>query len=131
MRKASYKVKALADDPEDAEAAVYYFGPSNGGSTEANIQRWIAQFPEVAPANVKRVERKANGMKQTVVDIQGTYDGSSMTIREPTKKPNFRMIAAVVETPAGSYFFKLTGPQKTVESAKAAFMALLDSVNQG
>jgi hypothetical protein len=41
------------------------------------------------------------------------------------------MIAAVVETPAGSYFFKLTGPQKTVESARTAFFALLDSVNQG
>ena len=131
MRKASYKIRAVGDDAEDAEAAVYYFGPSNGGSTEANIQRWTAQFPEVAPADVKRVERKANGMKQTVVDIHGTYDGSSMTIREAVKKPNYRMIAAVVETPAGSYFFKLTGPQKTVETAKTAFMALLDSVNQG
>ena len=131
MRKASYKVKATGEDAEDAEAAVYYFGPGNGGSTDANIQRWISQFPEVPPTDVKRVERKANGMKQTVVDIQGTYDGSGMTIREPSKKANFRMIAAVVETPAGNYFFKLTGPQKTVESAKTAFMALLDSVNQG
>jgi hypothetical protein len=41
------------------------------------------------------------------------------------------MLAAVVETPAGSYFFKLTGPQRTVESARSAFMMLLDSVNQG
>jgi hypothetical protein len=131
MRKASYKIKASGGDEEDAEAAVYYFGPSNGGSTEANIQRWTGQFPDVPPGDVKRVERKANGMKQTVVDLQGTYDGSSMTIREVSKKPNFRMIAAVVETPAGSYFFKLTGPQRTVESARSAFFALLDSVNQG
>lgn len=131
MRKASYKVTAVAGDPEDAEAAVYYFGPTNGGSTEANIQRWTGQFPEVQPADVKRVERQTNGMKQTIIDIQGTYDGSSMTIREVGKKPNFRMIAAVVETPAGSYFFKLTGPQRTVESARSTFMALLDSVNRG
>ncbi len=132
MRKASYKIKATTGDTEDAEAAVYYFGPSNGGSTEANIQRWTGQFPDVPPADVKRVERKANGMKQTVVDIQGTYDASGMTMREEVgKKPNYRMIAAVVETPAGSYFFKLTGPQRTVESARSAFFALLDSVNQG
>lgn len=131
MRKATYKVPAVAGDPEDAEAAVYYFGRTSGGSTDANIQRWTAQFPDVPADNVKRVERQANGMKQTVVDIEGTYDGSSMTIRETQKKPHFRMLAAVVETPAGSYFFKLTGPQKTVESAKAAYFALLDSVNKG
>jgi hypothetical protein len=131
MRKATYKVPAAGGDTEDAEAAVYYFGRASGGSTDANIQRWTAQFPEVPPDDVKRVERQANGMKQTVIDIQGTYDGSSMTIRESQKKPNFRMLAAVVETPAGSYFFKLTGPQKTVESAKSAYFALLDSVNKG
>jgi len=102
MRKAGYKIKAATGDAEDAEAAVYYFGPSSGGSTEANIQRWTGQFPDVPPGEVKRVERQANGMKQTVVDIEGTFDGSSMSIREVGKKPNFRMLAAVVETPAPS-----------------------------
>jgi len=131
MRKASYKIKAATGDPEDAEAAVYYFGLSSGGSTEANIQRWTSQFPDVPADNVKRVERQANGMKQTIIDVQGTYDGSSMTIKEAAKKPNFRMLAAVVETPAGSYFFKLTGPQKTVESARTAYLAMLDTVNKG
>jgi hypothetical protein len=131
MRKASYRIAPAEGDPEDAEAAVYYFGRGNGGSTDANIQRWIAQFPDVPPSEVKRLERQANGMKQTVIDIQGTYDGSRMTINEQVKKPHFRMIAAVVETPAGSYFFKLTGPEKTVESARASYFALLDSVNQG
>jgi hypothetical protein len=131
MRKAAYKIKAVADDPEDAEAAVYYFGPSSGGSIEANIQRWTSQFPDVPAGDVKRAERQANGMKQTVIDIEGTYDGSSMTIREVAKKPNYRMIATVVETPAGSYFFKLTGPQRTVEAARSAYFALLDSVNKG
>ena len=131
MRKASYKIKAAAGDPEDAEAAVYYFGRSSGGTTEANIQRWTSQFPDVPADNVKRVERQANGMKQTVIDVHGTYDASSMTIKEASHKPNFRMLAAVVETPAGSYFFKLTGPQKTVESARTAYFAMLDSVNKG
>jgi hypothetical protein len=131
MRKATYTIKAAPGDPEDAEAAVYYFGPSNGGSVEANLQRWTSQFPDVPADNVKRIERKANGMKQTVIDLQGTYDASSMTIKEASKKPNFRMLATVVETPAGSYFFKLTGPQKTVESARSAYFAMLDTVNKG
>jgi hypothetical protein len=131
MRKASYQIAAAAGDPEDAEATVYYFGPANGGSTEANIQRWTAQFPDVAPGDIKKSEREANGMKQTILDLQGTYDASSMLREAAGKKPNFRMIAAIVETPAGNYFFKLVGPQKTVESAKSAYFALLDSVNKG
>jgi hypothetical protein len=131
MRKAGYKIKAAPGDPEDAEAAVYYFGASNSGSIDANMQRWTSQFPDVPADNVKRVERKANGMKQTVVDLQGTYDGSSMTIKESNRKPNFRMLATVVETPAGNYSFKLTGPQKTVESARSAYFAMLDTVNKG
>jgi hypothetical protein len=131
MRKASYTITAQEGDPEDAEAGVYYFGPTSGGSVEANIQRWTSQFPDVPASQAKRTERQANGMKQTIVEIGGTYDSSGMTIREPVKKPNFRMIAAVVETPAGSYFFKLTGPQKTVEAARSAFLAMLDTVNKG
>ncbi|MET0593489.1 MAG: hypothetical protein ABW133_12365 [Polyangiaceae bacterium] len=131
MRKASYKVAAVEGDPEDAEVGVYYFGPTSGGSVEANIQRWTSQFPDVPASQTKRSERQANGMKQTIVEIEGTYDSSGMSVREPAKKPHFRMIAAVVETPAGSYFFKMTGPQKTVEAGRSAFLGMLDTVNKG
>ena len=46
-------------------------------------------------------------------------------------KSDYAMIASVVETPSGSYFFKLTGPAKTIKSQKAAYMTLLDSVKAG
>ena len=41
---------------------------------------------------------------------------------------NYRMRAAVVETSAGPYFIKLTGPQKTVAKWDASFMAFLKSL---
>ena len=44
-------------------------------------------------------------------------------------KPEFHLKAAVVETPAGPYFFKLTGPTRTVEAWDERFVALLESVS--
>jgi len=128
MRKATYKIPAAGKDPEDAEMAVFYFGPTEGGDTESNIRRWITQFPDVKPADVKRTERTSNGMKQTLVEVEGTFSGSGMPGSSSTPKPNFRLIGAVVETPAGKYFFKMTGPKKTVQGARDAYLALLDSV---
>jgi hypothetical protein len=127
MRKATYKIPAAPKDPEDAEMAVFYFGQGEGGGTEANIQRWIGQFSDAKPSDVKRTERSPNGMKQTIVEVEGTYSGG-MPGQQSSPKANYRLIGAVVETPAGSYFFKLTGPKKTVESAKGAYLTLLDSV---
>jgi hypothetical protein len=129
MRKASYKIPAAPKDPEDAEMAVFSFG-SEGGSIEDNIQRWTKQFPDAKPTDLKRSERQANGMTQTIVELEGTYS-SGMPGSAPTPKPNFRMIGAVVETPGGKYFFKLTGPKKTVEASRSAFFSLLDSVKAG
>ena len=127
MRKATYKIPAAPKDPEDAEMAVFYFGQGEGGATEANIQRWIGQFADVKPSDVKRVERTPSGMKQTIVEVEGTYSGG-MPGQQSAPKPNYRLIGAVVETPAGSYFFKLTGPKKTVDGARGAYLTLLDSI---
>jgi hypothetical protein len=44
-------------------------------------------------------------------------------------KADYAMIAAFVETPLGSYFFKLTGPAKTVTSRQDGYFTLLDSVH--
>ena len=38
---------------------------------------------------------------------------------EHFNKPDFRLRAAVVETPGGPYYIKMTGPAKTVAAAEA------------
>jgi hypothetical protein len=38
------------------------------------------------------------------------------------------MLAGIVQAPSGPYFFKLTGPEKTIAAARADFVKLLDSV---
>jgi hypothetical protein len=128
MRKASYKVRHAPKDAEDVEVAVFYFG-GEGGGTEANIQRWIGQFSGAKPGDTKRTERTINSMKQTVVEVEGTY-GSGMPGGEATPKTGFRLLGAVVETPKGNYFFKMTGPKDSVAAARDAFFGMLDSVRQ-
>ena len=126
MRVAEFVVPRAPSDPEDGELIVYYFG-GTGGSVEANLQRWTSQF-ESAKDPI-RTSSVVNGLKLTSLDVSGTYvaevrPGST----ERHNKPAFRMRAAVVETPKGPYFVKLTGPSATVDKAGAAFDQFLQSL---
>src|ERR1051326_7516973 len=46
MRVAQYKLPKADGDPEDASLVLYYFGASQGGGTQANIDRWIGQMQD-------------------------------------------------------------------------------------
>ena len=131
MRVAEFVVPKAAADPEDAEVVVYFFG-GGGGSVEANIQRWVGQFRQPSGAAARDGGRSTfavGNLKVTTVDVSGTYvaeirPGSA----ERHNKPNFRMRAAVVETPKGPYFVKFTGPAATVTEASPAFDQFLKSL---
>lgn len=130
MRVAEFVVPRTPGDPEDGELIVYFFG-GTGGSVDANVQRWIGQFqqPPGAPADGRRATLSVGDLKLTTVDVRGTYVAEvrpGSTARH--RKPDFRMRAAVVETPRGPYFVKLTGPAKTVEAASAAFDGFIKSL---
>jgi hypothetical protein len=131
MRKASYQIPAAAGDAEGAELAVFYFGVGQGGSVDANVQRWVGQFSGVAPASVERSERTVGGLKAHLVEIAtGTFTDSMAAMHggSVTPKENYSLLGAIVETAVGPYFFKLTGPKKTVAAAKADFNQMLEGV---
>ena len=130
MRVAEFIVPKAPGDPEDGEVIVYFFG-GTGGSVDANVKRWIGQFqqPPGAPADGNRKTFEVGTLKVTTVDVSGTYvaelrPGSA----ERHNKPNFRMRAAVIETPKGPYFVKFTGPVQTVDGATSAFDGFLKSL---
>ena len=127
MRLATYRVPRQGDDSEDAELAIFYFGSNSGGGVDANMKRWAGQFSDVPPADVRRSERTANDLTQHIMEIEkGTFSPGMMG---PSKsKPNQGMLAAIVESPTGHYFFKLTGPAGTVKGSRAEFFKLLDGV---
>ena len=119
MRVAQYKLPKAEGDNEDASLVVYYFGSTQGGTPQANIDRWISQIQQTDGSSSKdKAKTEAmtvNGLKITTVDVVGTYT-AEMAPGSGTKHndANYRLRAAVIETPKGNYFLKLVGPAKTV-----------------
>ena len=127
MRLATYTI------PPGAECGVYFFGSGQGGSVDANLDRWIGQFLQAdgKPSKdaAKIAKRTIHGWPVTTVDVSGAYSGMA----GPTAQPGpavagYRMLGAIVEGPQGSIFFKFTGPAKTIAANQAAFDKMLESL---
>lgn len=130
MRVAQYKLPRTATDTDDASLVLYYFGKGQGGSTMANIERWASQIQQADGSKAKTTEESftANGLKFTTIDGAGTYVAETAPgSGEFLNKPAFRLRAAVIETPNGSYYVKLVGPEKTVTHWNDAFLSYLKS----
>jgi hypothetical protein len=116
------------------ECAVYFFGAGQGGSVEANLDRWIGQFLQAdgkpSKAAAKIAKQTIHSWPVTTVDVSGAYTGMGgpMAKSDSPAMPGFRMLAAIVEGPQGSVFFKFTGPSKTVAANQAAFDQMLASL---
>ena len=132
MRVSQYQLPAAEGDTEGASLVVYYFGAGQGGSVDANLERWIGQMqtPDGKPSKdkAKTENTTVNGLKVTLLDVAGTYAGGDMGGGGAAQsKPNFRMRAGVIETPKGAYFIKLVGPEKTVSRWDQAFQEFVRS----
>jgi hypothetical protein len=130
MRAATYNIPAAAGDSEGAECAVF---KNIGGGVAANIKRWIDQFEQTdgssSEAKAKQKKETIHGFSVTTVDLTGTFKGGGMMMGQPTaKKTGYRLLGAIVESPEGDIFFKLTGPEKTVAASQAEFQSLLNSI---
>ena len=64
----------------------------------------------------------------TIVEIHGTFTGSGMpSAPADGPKQSYALLGAIVETVTPT-FFKLTGPEKTVNAAKVDFDKFIDSL---
>jgi len=124
MRKAQLRIPAAEGDKDDGEYVVFYFGPQQGGSVRANIDRWIGQF-EAEGRNVVESAGDAAAGKYNLASITGTYNKpvGPPIMRKSVATPGQKMLAVVLQTDSGSYFIKFTGPQKTVTAAEKDFKA--------
>lgn len=133
MRVAQYKLPKVADDGEDASAILYFFGQGQGGGTAANIERWVNQMQQsdgsASKDKAKEETLTINGLKITSVDVTGTYT-AEMAPGSGTfhNNPNYRLRAAVIETPKGSYYLKVVGPDKTMAKWDSSVSEFLKSV---
>ena len=128
MRVAEYNVPATGGGG-DAECTVGTFGAHQGGSLDANVTRWVQQFGPIAGPPT-RTTRLVEGIPVTRVELAGSYH--PMMMPGPSDagavQPGSRLIGAIVQGPAGEWFFKMTGPDATVKAAGPEFDAMIDSV---
>lgn len=132
MRVAQYKLPKADGDASDASLVLYFFGATQGGSVQANIDRWIGQMQQPdgsASKDKARTENlTVNGLKVTTVDLTGTYTAEmNPGAGDRQNNPDYRLRAAVIETPKGNYFAKLVGPAKTIARWDQAFLDYLKS----
>ncbi len=132
MRVAQYRLPRADGDTEDASLIVYYFGQGQGGSAQANLDRWIGQMEQPGGGSskdkAKTEKMTVGGLDVTLLDVSGTYT-AEMTPGSGSQqnKPGFRMRAAVINTPKGAYFVKLVGPEKTIARRDAEFLSFIRS----
>lgn len=117
----------------DGTFIVYYFGEDGAGSVASNIARWCSQ---IEPPDARLVDARPVVEKRTVnevvihtVDAKGTYvaetaPGSGEFMNEPDQ----RLLAAVVITDAGPYYFKALGPSTTMRRWQDQWEGILSSI---
>ena len=122
LRLAQFAIPAAEGDSEAAELAIFSF-KGGGGGVNANVQRWIDQFlPEGREVNLYTGVSKQG--KYALVDIKGTYKKPiGPPIQQKTEPlEGARMLGVVLTTEdAGDYFLKLSGLEKTIDTAADSF----------
>lgn len=127
MRLATYEAPAQGGDP--GECAVFYFGPSQGGDVEANIDRWIGQFE--SHGKISRSAKTVGGMDVKLVEVEGDYLAPSGPMMESSgKKQGWMLKGAIVQGPNGNVFFKFTGPKKVLVASAKDFDGMLASLHK-
>jgi len=131
MRAAQF---VWSDKPgEQAELVVYYFGEGGAGGVEANLERWLGQItqPDGKPSkDIAKIEKtKFANQEATVVSVAGRLTTQQMPGGPaPVDMTDAMLLAAIVNSPTGPYYFKATGSKKTVEANTAKFRAMLASM---
>lgn len=126
MRKAQLKIPG-ADGKASAEVIFFYFGEGGGGGTQANIDRWLAQFEEPKDKLKSKVEQATvGGRKISYVQAEGTYL-SGMPGGPKTPQPNTMLLGAILESDQGNVFVRLTGPVALAKDSQAGFRKMIES----
>lgn len=126
------KINRIGTDTQDGRLTIM----GAGGSIEANITRWQGQFKQAdgsSTAEVTKTEVKTiAGQKVNLVDISGNFidsPGGPFSGKPKIERENYRMLAAIIQTPAnGNYFVKLYGPKATIDKNEEHFNSMIDSL---
>ncbi|MBL9141322.1 MAG: hypothetical protein JNK53_05590 [Phycisphaerae bacterium] len=127
FRALQYAVPAQGIDAPAAELVFSVFSGGDGGPVDANLDRWAGQFrtadgSEAAPST--RSKSTQGDLTISHIESKGAYMGMG----QAAPRPGQMQLGAIVQAPGRNVFIKLVGAEATVESNRAAFNALLESM---
>jgi hypothetical protein len=122
MRLAEYAPLATADG--SAEVVVFFFGPAQGGNVEANLARWRGQFsnPDGAPVTQMVTHDSSGTFPLTFAEYRGTYRRGIGAGSADSVRTGQELIAAIAETPRGTLFIQMFGPDARVAAEHDTFV---------
>ena len=125
MRKAQLEV---ARGAEKAEVTFFHFGADQGGSAAENVRRWYGQFPG---SEDKRITEHVTvgSIKITFAMTEGTYQ-SGMPGGPTTPMEGYALCGAILETPTGNIFVKMTGPNAVVKASTEVFKKMISDATK-
>ncbi len=126
MRKATYEAPKVGSDAEAPTMSVIVAG----GGVDANIDRWVGQFDESAKATLQKDKKTVGPFEVTIVRLKGTFSGGGGMMGAPASpQSGWALLGAVVVVGKDLWFFKMTGPEASVDAAHADFDKLVDSLH--
>ncbi len=133
MRKVQLAVTSQQNGhSETADVSFFFFGKGEGGSVQANVERWAKQFTSAdgSPAQVETEVRTIHGVPVTLVSAHGSYSAGMMNTSSE-KQSNMALRGAILENQSdGDLFIKMTGPEKLVKEATATFDTMITEACQ-
>lgn len=119
---AEFRLPKAEGDEADGRLTV----STAGGSIEANVDRWRGQFDDLQDKPSETIE--VAGRQVTLVDLAGTYNDQRGPFAPGEKRPNYRMLGAIIPLDGDDLFVKAYGPQKTMAAHEAAFKEFVKSL---
>lgn len=127
MRKAELYVPGPEGTGQAGEAiiTVFHFGPGQGGTVQQNVDRWFGQFDGGNDAKGAATAKETIGtIPVTFARARGTFQ-SGMPGQPTTPLEGQALLGAILESPNGDVYVKMTGPEPTVEKAEPAFVQMI------
>jgi hypothetical protein len=126
MRKAELQIKNPDSGPP-GNCSFFHFGPGQGGTADANIERWYGQFQEPRERLGARVTvEEIGGTKLHLFRASGTFL-SGMPGGQQTPVPGHTLLGAVLESPGGHVFVRCVAPDKLAQASEPGFLAMVKS----
>jgi hypothetical protein len=131
MRVAEFALPGATGETDPSEVIVFFFGPGQGGSVEANLNRWSAQFTKADGSHPEPSIQKLSdtAFTTTIVEFRGNYArGIGMGGTPDEAMPDQILLAAVVETPGGNLYIQAHGPAASIEAQRDAFRTFVSGI---